>query len=78
MIARPSRSSAPDDWSFTDLSSRLKQRREDRGESLAQLAKAVGLSKAALARIEHSVGRAPRLDTAYRIAKHFGCKLEEI
>ena len=58
---------AEEGWLFAQIAGQVADRRKDRGLSQADLAKLVGTTQSAIARLE-SGGRPPRIDTLLRIA----------
>ena len=55
-----------------ELSARLRSLREEAGESLQQVAAAIGASKAHIWEIETGRSQNPSLDLVRRLATHFG------
>ncbi|HEX5467514.1 MAG TPA: helix-turn-helix transcriptional regulator [Gaiellaceae bacterium] len=58
---------AEEGWLFAQIADQVANRRRERGLSQADLAKLVGTTQSAIARLE-SGGRPPRIDTLLRIA----------
>ena len=58
---------AEEGWLFAQIAGQVADRRKERGLSQADLAKLVGTTQSAIARLE-SGGRPPRIDTLLRIA----------
>jgi transcriptional regulator with XRE-family HTH domain len=58
---------AEEGWLFAQIADQVANRRRERGLSQAELAKLVGTTQSAIARLE-SGGRPPRIDTLLRIA----------
>jgi transcriptional regulator with XRE-family HTH domain len=58
---------AEEGWLFAQIAGQVADRRKERGLSQAELAKVVGTTQSAIARLE-SGGRPPRIDTLLRIA----------
>jgi transcriptional regulator with XRE-family HTH domain len=58
---------AEEGWLFAQIAGQVADRRKERGLSQAELAKLVGTTQSAIARLE-SGGRPPRIDTLLRIA----------
>ncbi|HEY7003025.1 MAG TPA: helix-turn-helix transcriptional regulator [Gaiellaceae bacterium] len=58
---------AEEGWLFAQIAGQVADRRRERGLSQAELAKLVGTTQSAIARLE-SGGRPPRIDTLLRIA----------
>jgi transcriptional regulator with XRE-family HTH domain len=58
---------AEEGWLFAQIAGQVGARRKERGLSQAELAKLVGTTQSAIARLE-SGGRPPRIDTLLRIA----------
>jgi transcriptional regulator with XRE-family HTH domain len=58
---------AEEGWLFAQIAGQVSDRRRERGLSQAELAKLVGTTQSAIARLE-SGGRPPRIDTLLRIA----------
>jgi transcriptional regulator with XRE-family HTH domain len=58
---------AEEGWLFAQIAGQVAARRKERGLSQAELAKLVGTTQSAIARLE-SGGRPPRIDTLLRIA----------
>jgi transcriptional regulator with XRE-family HTH domain len=58
---------AEEGWLFSQIAGQVADRRHERGLSQAELAKLVGTTQSAIARLE-SGGRPPRIDTLLRIA----------
>lgn len=58
---------AEEGWLFAQIAGQVAERRKERGLSQADLAKLVGTTQSAIARLE-SGGRPPRIDTLLRIA----------
>lgn len=58
---------AEEGWLFAQIAGQVADRRKERGLSQAELAKRVGTTQSAIARLE-SGGRPPRIDTLLRIA----------
>jgi len=65
---------AEEGWFFGSIASEVAQRRAARGLSQRQLARMVGTTQSAIARLE-SGGRPPRIDTLLRIADALECDL---
>jgi transcriptional regulator with XRE-family HTH domain len=65
---------AEEGWFFAAIASELSERRTERGLSQRELAKLVGTTQSAIARLE-SGGRPPRIDTLLRIADALDCDL---
>ena len=61
--------------SFGEL---LRKRREQRNESLQDVAKAVGTTKGHMWQLETGSIENPRLNSAIALAGHFGCSVEEL
>src|SRR5829696_773096 len=62
------------DWFFAAIAGELAERRAARGFSQRELARLVGTTQSAIARLE-SGGRPPRIDTLLRIADALECEL---
>jgi transcriptional regulator with XRE-family HTH domain len=58
---------AEEGWLFAQIAGQVADRRKERGLSQAELAKLVGTTQSAIARLE-SGGRPPRIDTLLRTA----------
>jgi transcriptional regulator with XRE-family HTH domain len=58
---------AEEGWLFAQIAGQVTDRRKERGLSQAELAKLVGTTQSAIARLEGG-GRPPRIDTLLRIA----------
>jgi transcriptional regulator with XRE-family HTH domain len=58
---------AEEGWLFAQIAGQVADRRKERGLSQAELARLVGTTQSAIARLE-SGGRPPRIDTLLRIA----------
>lgn len=58
---------AEEGWLFAQIADQVANKRKERGLSQAELAKLVGTTQSAIARLE-SGGRPPRIDTLLRIA----------
>ncbi|HKO74037.1 MAG TPA: helix-turn-helix transcriptional regulator [Gaiellaceae bacterium] len=58
---------AEEGWLFAQIAGQVADRRKERRLSQAELAKLVGTTQSAIARLE-SGGRPPRIDTLLRIA----------
>jgi transcriptional regulator with XRE-family HTH domain len=67
-------SGAEEGWFFASIADEVAARRSERGLSQAELAKLVGTTQSAIARLE-SGGRPPRIDTLLRIADALECDL---
>jgi transcriptional regulator with XRE-family HTH domain len=65
---------AEDGWFFAQIADQVTQRRTELGLSQQQLAKLVGTTQSAIARLERG-GRPPRIDTLRRIADALQCDL---
>jgi len=65
---------AEEGWLFAQIAGQVADRRKERGLSQADLAKLVGTTQSAIARLE-SGGRPPRIDTLLRIANALGADL---
>ncbi len=66
----------PDEgWLFAQIAGQVQARRTERGLSQADLAKLVGTTQSAIARLE-SGGRPPRIDKLLRIAEALECELK--
>jgi ribosome-binding protein aMBF1 (putative translation factor) len=65
---------AEDGWLFGQIANQVAERRHERGLSQAELARRVGTTQSAIARLE-SGGRPPRIDTLLRIAAALDCEL---
>lgn len=63
-----------DGWFFTRIASQVSDRRRELELSQADLARLVGTTQSAIARLE-SGGRPPRIDTLLRIADALDCEL---
>ena len=61
-------------WLFAQIAGQLATRRNELGLSQAELARRVGTTQSAIARLE-SGGRPPRVDTLLRIADALDCEL---
>lgn len=56
---------------------RLRDLRESKKQSQGQLAMRLGLHRSYIAKIEQG-HRVPTLDVLYRLAHHFGCRMEDL
>jgi transcriptional regulator with XRE-family HTH domain len=65
---------ADEGWLFGQIAGQVAERRKERGLSQAELARLVGTTQSAIARLE-SGGRPPRIDTLLRIANALECEL---
>ena len=65
---------AEDGWLFGQIATQVAERRREHGLSQAELARRVGTTQSAIARLE-SGGRPPRIDTLLRIAAALDCEL---
>ena len=65
---------AEDGWFFAQIAGQVVEQRTARGMSQTDLARLVGTTQSAIARLE-SGGRPPRIDTLLRIAEAFDCEL---
>ena len=65
---------AEEGWLFAQIAGQVGARRKERGLSQAELAKLVGTTQSAIARLE-SGGRPPRIDTLLKIAEALDCEL---
>jgi DNA-binding XRE family transcriptional regulator len=61
-------------WFFAEIASELAELRASRSLSQRELARLVGTTQSAIARLE-SGGRPPRIDTLLRIADALDCEL---
>ena len=66
-----------EDEGIMRITIRLRNLRESRQESQGQLAVRVGLHRSYIAKIEQG-HRVPTLDVLYRLAHHFGCRMEDL
>lgn len=57
---------------------RIKEIRESRGLTQAELASKSGVRQPAISDIETGVTRKPSADTIFRLAKALGCTMEEL
>ena len=65
---------AENGWFFAAIADQVAERRLALGMSQQELARAVGTTQSAIARLETG-GRPPRIDTLLRIADALGCDL---
>jgi transcriptional regulator with XRE-family HTH domain len=65
---------AEDGWLFGQIAGQVAERRRTLGLSQGELARRVGTTQSAIARLE-SGGRPPRIDTLLRIAAALECEL---
>ena len=65
---------AENGWFFAAVAGQVAERRRELGMSQQELARAVGTTQSAIARLEGG-GRPPRIDTLLRIAEALGCDL---
>ncbi len=65
---------AEDGWFFAQIAGQVVEQRTARGMSQTDLARLVGTTQSAIARLE-SGGRPPRIDTLLRIAEALDCEL---
>ena len=72
---RARRAGAEEGWFFAAIASQVAERRVARGLSQSELARMVGTTQSAIARLE-SGGRPPRIDTLLRIADALDCDLQ--
>jgi predicted transcriptional regulator len=61
-------------WFFAQIAEQVAQRRTELGLSQQQLARLVGTTQSAIARLERG-GRPPRIDTLLRISDALDCDL---
>lgn len=59
------------------MKSDLRERRESRGESQADLAAAVGVTRQTINAIERE-RYDPSLELAFKLAAHYDCRIEEL
>ena len=64
-----------DGWFFARIAAQVVEQRHARQLSQAELARLVGTTQSAIARLEAG-GRPPRIDTLLRIADALDCELE--
>lgn len=60
-----------------DMKSTLREKREDAGESQADLAAAVGVSRQTINAIERDRYN-PSLELAFKLAYHYDCAIEDL
>lgn len=65
---------AEDGWFFAQIAEQLTSRRQELGLSQQELARLVGTTQSAIARLERG-GRPPRIDTLLKIADALECDL---
>jgi DNA-binding XRE family transcriptional regulator len=65
---------ADNGWFFAQIADRVAERRAELGLSQQDLARLVGTTQSAIARLERG-GRPPRIDTLLKIAEALDCEL---
>jgi len=65
---------ADNGWFFAKIADRVAERRAELGLSQQDLARLVGTTQSAIARLERG-GRPPRIDTLLKIAEALDCEL---